>query len=137
MDAEKLNPIILQLLEDGVPFVYGILLHSSAFIRQNKKSGNEEVFVLHEFHRKGIPGLIKWISTFPLDSDQIEIKGEEVVRYPTAPIGTATFLKMYSFCDWDGDLRINRGEPVFISQLGAGSVKFLENSGNAAKTDNL
>ena len=135
MDAKEL--IAEQLLKDGGIFVYGIHLHSSALIRHNPKSEIEEVLVFQEFHRPGIPGLIRWTSTFPVDSKMIEIQREEVIRYPTAPIGPATILKLSNGWDWDGDICTNQAEPVFNSRIGDGCQELFKISSDAVKSDNL
>lgn len=107
------------LFRNGGVFIHGILLHASAQIRQNPKSRMEEVLVFHEFHRIGLDGLIKWTASYTIDSKLITIKGDEAVRFPTAPIGTRVILKLQKFEDWNGDLYTNQAEPVFISQIGS------------------
>ena len=117
MDTEELIHRIL--LRNGWAFIHGILLHASAKIRHNPESKIEEVLVFHEFHRIGLDGLIKWKASYPIDSELITIKGDEVVQFPTAPIGTRVILRLQKFWDLNGDFCTNEAEPVFISQIGS------------------
>jgi len=111
MDFQELiKRIVLQI---GGIFIHGILLHASAKIRHKPESKIEEVLVFHEFHRIGVDGLIKWTASYPIDSKLITIKGDEVVQFPTAPIGTRVILNLQNFWDLDGDFSANQAEPVF------------------------
>lgn len=135
MDFQELIQRII--LQNGGIFIHGILLHASAKIRQNPKSKIEEVLVFHEFHRIGLDGLIKWTASYPIDSELITIKGDEVVQFPTAPIGTRVILKLQNFWDWNGDFCTNQAEPVFILQIGSESWELSEISQNTLKCDNI
>ncbi len=101
------------------------------------RSEIEEVLVFHEFHRIGVDGLIKWTASYPIDSKLIAIKGDEVVQFPTAPIGTRVILNLQNFWDLDGDFSANQAEPPFISQIGSENWELPEISKNALKCDNI
>ncbi len=135
MDTEELIHRIV--FQNGGVFIRGILLHTSARIVHSPRSEIEEVLVIHEFHRIGLNGLIKWAAGYPTDSELITIKGDEVVQFPTAPIGTRVILKLQNFWDWNGDFSANQAEPMFISQIGSENWDLPEISKNALKCDNI